>query len=176
MILLLIPRTLRAGKAEISHLVISTRTDEANVKIRYDQLGIKVLIETRLGMEQWAPLLKAAFPLQADLLRAEVFPILKVELPQLRRSAYNQPQFLAEVIGPHPDLVTAQLSKQRSKFTIDGCLAELAEIEVDGQPVKTVAVESEDVAAVLRAKETLGLAIFENVNYIRATKRMIGMA
>jgi hypothetical protein len=37
-------------------------------------------------------------------------------------------------------------------------------------------VEQEDVSAVLKALEQLGLNEYENVNYLRAIKRIIGLA
>ena len=38
-----------------------------------------------------------------------------------------------------------------------------------------VALESVDISAILKAKQLLALDAYENVNYLRAIKRVIGM-
>lgn len=44
-----------------------------------------------------------------------------------------------------------------------------------GDFIYTVAVEHTDIAAILKAKEILGLQEYENVNYLRAIKQIIGL-
>ncbi len=56
-----------------------------------------------------------------------------------------------------------------------GVIAEIADLLINGAAIKTIAVESVDVEAVLKVKATLGLEEYENVNYILAIKRIIGM-
>jgi hypothetical protein len=51
----------------------------------------------------------------------------------------------------------------------------MADLLVNGAAIKTVAVESEDIAMVLQTQEMLGLREYENVNYLLAIKRIIGM-
>ncbi len=65
--------------------------------------------------------------------------------------------------------------KRRFAFTINGCIAEIAHLLINGAAIQTVAVELEDVDAVLKAMEMLGLTEYENVNYLLAIKRIIGM-
>ena len=52
---------------------------------------------------------------------------------------------------------------------------EIAELLINGAAIKTIAVESVDVEAALKAKEMLGLQEYENVNYLLAIKRILGM-
>ena len=67
------------------------------------------------------------------------------------------------------------LNRRRFGFTVSGCITEIADLLVNGAAIRTVAVESEDPEAVLHAKEILGLGAYENVNYLLAIKRIIGM-
>ena len=84
-------------------------------------------------------------------------------------------RFLDEIVGPHRDLIAVRVFKRRFAFTVDDCIAEHAEVWINGAGLQTVAVESTDLPAILEAKRRLGLDDYENVNYLRAIKRVIGM-
>jgi hypothetical protein len=155
--------------------ILSADNNENNTKIRDDRMDIKVLVKKEQGLEQWSPRMKGEFPMTVETIRDEVFPAFGVSVPQVKRSSYTLGQFLNEVIGPHRDLFVAQVFKCRFGFTVNGCVTEIAELLVNGAAIKTLAVESEDTAAVLQTKEMLGLREYENVNYLLAIKRIIGM-
>ncbi|MGD2269156.1 MAG: hypothetical protein PVI06_02050 [Desulfobacterales bacterium] len=155
--------------------LISAVNNTKNVKIRYDTLDIKAFVREEKGLQQWHPHLKAEFPLQRAVIRDEVFASLGVAIPTFDQSEYTVWQFLEDIIHPHPELVSARVFKRRFGYSINGCISEVAELLVNGAAIKTVAVESEDVEAVLEAKEMIGLQEYENVNYILAIKRILGM-
>jgi hypothetical protein len=54
-------------------------------------------------------------------------------------------------------------------------MTELDEVWINGAGMHSIAIESTDPAAVSEARHTLGLDDLENVNYLRAIKRVIGM-
>jgi hypothetical protein len=76
---------------------------------------------------------------------------------------------------PHPQLTAVQVFKRRFAFTINGCITEIAQLLINGAAIQTVAVELEDVAAILKAIDILGLTEYENINYLLAIKRIIGL-
>ncbi len=45
----------------------------------------------------------------------------------------------------------------------------------NGAAIRTAAVESEDPTAALAVLDTIGLGVFQNVNYVLALKRTVGM-
>lgn len=155
--------------------VLSAGNNENNTKIRDDKMDIKVIVKEEQGLEQWAPRMKGEFPMAVETIRDEVFPALGVPVPQFERSRYTLDQFQCELIRPHRDLSAAQVFKRRFGFTVNGCITEIADLLVNGAAIRTVAVESEDSEAVLHAKKMLGLVEYENVNYLLAIKRIIGM-
>jgi len=155
--------------------ILSAVNNKNNLKIRYDTLDIKTFVREEKGLQQWSPLLKAGFPLQMAVIRDEVLPSLGAAIPQFNQSEYTLTQFLEDIIHPHPQLVLARVSKRRFGYTISGCICEIAELLVNGAAIKTVAVESEDVEAVVRARDMIGLQEYENVNYLLAIKRILGM-
>ncbi|MCK4537536.1 MAG: hypothetical protein KAV42_01935 [Candidatus Krumholzibacteria bacterium] len=67
------------------------------------------------------------------------------------------------------------LRKRRFAFTINDCIAEIAEILINGAYIQSVNVESVDIDAILKAKDMISLNDYENVNYLLAIKRVIGM-
>ena len=155
--------------------IMSAGNNEYNTKIRDNLMDIKVFVKEEKGLEQWNPLMKGEFPMQAAKVREELFPAYGVELPELNRDEYTLDQFLSEVVRPHPDLVAVNIFKRRFAFTINGCIAEIAEILINGAYIQSVNVESVDIDAILKAKDMISLNDYENVNYLLAIKRVIGM-
>lgn len=155
--------------------IVSAANNENNTKIRDRLMDIKVFVQVKEGLEQWNPRMKGEFPMSAQDLTDQVLPAFGAEMPALARSEYSLDQFLEEVIRPCPQLVAVNVFKRRFAFTVNDCITEIAEIRFNGAGLQTVAVESVDVPAILKAKEMLGLTAYENVNYLRAIKRVIGM-
>jgi hypothetical protein len=155
--------------------IVSAANNENNTKIRDGKMDIKVLVEKKQGLERWNPRMKGEFPMQAELLKNEVFPAFGVEEPHFERNEYTLDQYLAEIIMPHSQLTAVKVFKRRFAFTINGCIAEIAHLLINGAAIQTVAVELEDVDAILGAMEMLGLGEYENVNYLLAIKRIVGL-
>jgi hypothetical protein len=155
--------------------ILSPGNNENNIKIRYDTLDIKVFVKTEKGLQQWNPRMRGEFPMKMEVIRDEVFAALGVAVSEFNRAEYTLEQYLEEIIKPHPETVLARVFKRRFGYTINGCISEIAELLVNGAAIKTVAVESVDVEAILKAKEILGLQEYENVNYLLAIKRILGM-
>ncbi len=65
--------------------------------------------------------------------------------------------------------------KKRTGFTINNTIVEIAEVTVDGKVIKTAAVEMEDPELVIKTVCELGVDQFQNINYIRALKNLVGM-
>ena len=156
--------------------IVSAANNENNTKIRDDKMDIKELVEQKKGLERWNPLMKGEFPMSADTIQGDVLPAFSVDMPVLNRDTYTLDQYLEEIIKPHPQLLAVQVFKRRFAFTVNGCITEIAHLLVNGAAIQTVAVELEDVDAVLEAMEMLGLTAYENVNYLLAIKRITGLA
>jgi len=161
---------------ESSEIYIMSRgNNENNTKIRDDLMDIKVFVKKEKGLEQWNPRMKGSFPMKAEMIRTDVFPAFGVPVPEFKRDEYTLAQFIDEVIRPHKDLVPVSVFKRRFGFMVNECITEFAELLINGAAIQTVAVESVDVEGILKAKEMLGLGDYENINYLRAIKRIIGM-
>jgi exopolyphosphatase/guanosine-5'-triphosphate,3'-diphosphate pyrophosphatase len=139
----------------------------ANVKVRDDLVDIKLLREVDAdGLERWEPVMKQGFPLPAAEV-SRVFDALGVASPPLTRDAYIVDQFLAELIEPGGAVRAVPVHKRRVRYTLGGCMAEIAEVEADGQGTRTIAVESEDASAVIAAVRSTGLDSYVNTSYPR---------
>ena len=88
--------------------------------------------------------------------------------PDLARDNYTLEQVVAEVGETGGLLRAVPVQKRRVRYTVDGCTAELTEVTADGKPTRTIAVESEDPAAVIAAVESLGLGDRPNQSYASA--------
>ena len=146
----------------------------ASVKLRDGLMDVKLLERVdENGLEQWRPELKAPDPLTSDQV-AEVLKAVGIPQQQLRRMEYTLQQFRDELVVPHPELMVARVHKRRARYTLDGCMAELTEIQTGGHSTRTIAIESEDPSLVSAVVNGLGLASRANVCMARGLKSLIG--
>jgi exopolyphosphatase/guanosine-5'-triphosphate,3'-diphosphate pyrophosphatase len=137
------------------------------VKIREDLMDVKELqAVSPEGLEQWVPVMKEGFPLSAADV-TKVFGMLEIAPPQLDRDTYTAGQLLSEVIEPHPEVSAVPVHKRRVRYTLDGCMSEVTDLSIDGVPMRTIAIESEDPDAVIAAVKSVGLETLLNHNFVR---------
>ena len=145
----------------------------ANVKIRDALMDIKLLREVNAdGLEQWTPVMKAGFPLPAAD-AAKVLEALGLPLPTALRASYTLEEFLAQFAAPGSAVRAVAVHKRRTRYTVGGCMAELSEVVANGKPTRTIAVESEDAAAVIQAVRELGLGGYTNTSYLHGLAALI---
>ena len=138
---------------------------EANVKVRDDLLDIKVLRAVDPdGLECWEPVMKQGFPFAAADV-GQAFALLGLEPPALAREGYTLAQLLDEVIVPGGVLRPVTVRKRRVRYVVNGCTAEVSDVSADGHSGRTIAIESEDAAAVVAGVAGVGLSGFLNTNY-----------
>jgi exopolyphosphatase/guanosine-5'-triphosphate,3'-diphosphate pyrophosphatase len=144
-----------------------------NVKVRDDLMDIKVFVESNAdGLEQWRPVMKAGFPLPAADV-AKVFAALRLSPPQLAREAYTLDEFVAELAEPSGAMRAVKVHKRRVRYVVGGCTAEISDVVADGKPTRTIAIESEDAAAVIAAVRGVGLGSYVNTSYPRGLAALI---
>lgn len=152
---------------------LSAHTNEANVKVRDGLLDIKTKVgETDDGYEIFQPKGKFEFPVK----KAEVADILsnmKVEI-KLTAETYTLDDFKA-IVKAHPDLAAVAIDKKRYGFSVDGIICEYGEILFNGSKIETACCESEDYTGMKKAIKALEIGEYENVNYLKAAKKSIGM-
>ena len=94
--------------------------------------------------------------------------MLEIAPPPLDRDSYTLDQFLSEVLASHPEVSAVPIHKRRVRYTLDGCMAEVTDLLVDGVPMRTIAIESEDPDKVIAAVNAAGMQTLVNHNFVRA--------
>lgn len=153
------------------YLLSSANTDL--VKVRAGLMDVKHLQQTGPdGLEQWVPVLKAAFPLTpADL--ATVTAAWGVEAPVAAEpGGLSLEALLERVVAPTAELRAVEVHKHRVRYTIGGCLAEVTAVRTPGAETRTIAVESEDPLRVAAVLAEVGLSGRPNVNYGRGLRTL----
>ena len=136
---------------------------------------IVTYVQTVDGLEQWNPLMKGEFPIAAQVLRDEVFPAFKVDgMPELTKDTYTLEEFL-DMINAHPDLQAVSVEKIRYGYMVNDTICETGDVYINGALVKTINSESTEVEDIKKTLADLGLEGVENINYLQAIKRVIGM-
>jgi len=145
---------------------------DASVKIRDGRLDAKrLLLIDGEGLEQWMPVLKAAFPLSAEE-AASAFALLGAPAP----GGLTDLQALLAAADADPQLRAVPVHKRREHFTVGGCMAERSVLRTDAGAVRTVAVESTDAARVGAAVRELGLEALPVTCVARGLKALMGVA
>ena len=153
--------------------ILSRHTNDVNVKIRDGLLDIKTKVgETEEGYEIFQPRGKFQFPVKKDEL-ATILENLQADV-ELSQDSYSFDNFLA-LIKETDGLVCVSVHKERYGFSVDGVICEYGRILFNGAMVETTCVESENYGAMETVIEKLEISGFENVNYLRAAKRVVGM-
>jgi exopolyphosphatase/guanosine-5'-triphosphate,3'-diphosphate pyrophosphatase len=169
-------RKFPEGKTrESAEVYILSEVSMDNTKVRDNLMDIKTLQQVNEDrLEQWLPIMKGTFPLPVAEIE-KVFKCFKVALPKFSRLEYTFQQYLDEVIMPSKLLKAVNVLKNRTGFTINNCIVEIAEVRVEDKWIKTAAVEMEDPALVIKTVRELGLDAFPNINYLRGLKNLVGM-
>ena len=146
-----------------------------NTKVRDELMDIKILKQVNDDtLEQWYPIMKEGFPISIGVLET-VYENWHIAAPRFERGVYTYEQFLNELVAPNPDLKAVRVDKVRHGYMINDCIVEIAYVEFDGNPIKTMAVELADPALVMKTVRELELEGFENINYLKALKNYAGM-
>ncbi len=144
------------------------------VKIRFDLMDVKTLREVNPdGLERWEPVAKVAFPIApADM--AIVTGALRLPSTPSDDAAASLDGFLAEVAGPGSSVRAVAVHKRRVRYAPGGCTAEVSDVTADGQPIRTIAIEDEDPAAVVAAVRSVGLGGYVNTSYPVGLAALLG--
>jgi hypothetical protein len=154
--------------------IVSKTNDVNNTKIRNGKMDIKTFIQSVDGLEQWNPLMKGEFPIKAEVLEKEVFPAFMVEMPKLLKDEYTLEEFM-EMIKENPNLQAVTVEKERYGYMVNDTICEAANVHINGASVETVNSESTEIEDIKKTIKDLQLETFENINYLQAIKRIIGM-
>ncbi len=154
--------------------IMSRTNDVNNTKIRDGKMDIKTYAQTVDGLEQWNPLMKAEFPIPRETLENDVFPAFQVDLPVFEKDSYSYEEFM-EMVDSHEDLQAVKVHKQRCAYTVNDTLCEVGNILFNGAKVTTINSESTEIDDIKKTITDLGLENIENINYLQAIKRVIGM-
>jgi len=154
--------------------IMSRTNDVNNTKIRDGKMDIKTLVQTVDGLEQWNPLMKGEFPMLSEILKTEVFTAFHVSAPDLPKEQYSYDEFMS-MIHKHPDLQAVRIHKQRSGYLVNDVICETGIVFINGARVETINLESTDVQLMKQTIKEIGLQGVENINYLQAIKRVVGM-
>jgi len=154
--------------------IISRTNDINNTKIRDGKMDIKTYVKTVDGLEQWNPLMKGEFPIAKEVLENEVFPAFQVEMPALDKATYTYDEFMA-MIKANPNLAAVKVHKQRFGFMVNDTICEVGYVLINGARVVTINSESTELDDIKKTITDCGLEGVENINYLQAIKRVIGM-
>jgi len=154
--------------------ILSRTNDINNTKIRDGKMDIKTYIQTVDGLEQWNPLMKGEFPISTEILKNEVWPAFQVKFPDFKQDKYTFEEFL-ELIDNDPNLQAVKVHKHRFGYMVNDTICEVGNVLINGAKVITINSESTEIEDIKKTLKDINLEGVENINYLQAIKRVIGM-
>ncbi len=154
--------------------ILSRTNDKNNTKIRDGKMDIKTFVQEVDGLEQWNPLMKTEFPISAKTLKKEVYPAFMIDIPDFEKETYTFEEFI-NMVRNNPNLQAVRVQKHRFGYMINDTICEAAEVLINGALVMTLNSESTEVEDIKKTMKDVGMDKFENINYLQAIKRIIGM-
>jgi exopolyphosphatase / guanosine-5'-triphosphate,3'-diphosphate pyrophosphatase len=159
---------------ESDEMYLLSEESDASVKIRDGLMDVKRLEAVSAdGLEQWRPVLKGAFPLEAGDVRT-VMTVLGMSADEVGWDSYTLDELLTELVQPNRGLTAVQVHKKRAHYLVSGAMAEVSEVKAGPKSARTVAVESEDPALVTAAMQKLLVTDLPNVCFARGLKTLVG--
>jgi hypothetical protein len=119
------------------------------------------------------PVANAEFPIAAADV-ASLLAALESSVSSLDRETYALDQLVDDVVEPHDDLLAVPVRKHRVHHVLDGCRAELTDVQSGSRRMRTIAVEDENPALVRSTVAELGLWPRPNVSVPRGLARLLG--
>ena len=170
-----VPVPEKVWERESDEIYILSRTNDINnTKVRDGKMDIKTYVQTVDGLEQWNPLMKGEFPISAKVLKDEVYPAFQVEVPNFDKDEYTFEEFI-DMVKANPDLQAVKVHKHRFGYMVNNTICEVADVLINGAHVVTINSESTEIDDIKKTLSDLGLENVENINYLQAIKRIIGM-
>jgi hypothetical protein len=153
--------------------IVSPAIDKYNFKLRFDKLDIKELLAVVGKLEQWYPIVKTGFPVEAQLLVEKICPLMQIHPEIVSQSQYDLDEFMEGIIAHQEHLRFADVHKMRYGYSINECMAEYAEITVNGKEIHTLSIESLDPEKIMETMKMFGMEEMENISYIKIIKDLV---
>jgi len=160
---------------ESSELYLVSSIDTGyNVKIRHGLVDIKQRLQTLPSGEQWAPEAKIPFPIDADQITWILEQTLGVHPPPHQHSHYDLERLIHHLLQQLESVTVVWTQKRRFGYLVGTLVMELAEVTFNGAQMRTISIESTDPDQLWQQLKTLGLSEYENINYPRMARRVVG--
>jgi len=168
-----IPESVRLRRSEEIYIV-SRANNYNNIKIRDGRLDIKTFVKKLNGLEQWNPKMKVEFPISKKVINNDIFPALNVKIQRLIKNEYQLPEFL-NLIGKNEYLHEVKVNKERFGYMVNNTICEIANVRINDVKLVSINSESTEIEDIIKTLYDVKLNNIENINYLEAIKRVIGM-
>lgn len=155
--------------------IVGAGITDHNVKVRDNQIDIKVLRDRAHGMERWMPALKTPLPVIDAEARRQLIAALGAAPEPVGPSRDSARDAIEQWARSQPGLVPARVFKRRLTGSINDCLCEMTEVSINGAWCMTACVEAVEWRAALTLVCELGLDAWPNENYVQAIRRVTGL-
>lgn len=147
---------------------------DLSVSIRDGALDVRSLEQTNAsGLEKWRPVPQAVFPVEPAAIAA-LFATWQVQYRITSKRRFSDVRLLSLLGDVAPDIAIIPVRKRRRVGSLSGCLVETSTVEVEGETIRTLAIEHEDASRVTSVLNDLGLSAGDNMNYVKELRRVHG--
>ena len=102
-------------------------------------------------------------------------PFIGDKMPALDKDEYTYEEFIG-MVKANPDLAAVRVHKQRFGYMVNNTICEVGNVLINGAKIVTINSESTEIEDIKKTIADCGLEGVENINYLQAIKRVIGMS
>ena len=168
-----VPENVRHRRSEEIYIV-SRANNYNNIKIRDGRLDIKTNVKNLKGLEQWNPTIKVEFPISKTVIINDIFSAFNIKIQRLIKNEYHLHEFL-NLIGKNNYLQIVKVNKERFGYMVNNTICELANVKINDIKLVSISSESAEIDDIIKTLDDIKLSNIENINYLEAIKRVIGM-
>jgi hypothetical protein len=168
-----VPEKVRHRQSEELYIV-SRANNINNIKIRDGRLDIKTYVQNIQELEQWNPIMKVEFPIRKTMINNDIFPAFNVKMKRLIKNEFTLSEF-QKLIEENKYLQGVRVIKERFGYMVNNTICEIANVQINGTKVVSMNSESTEIKDIIKTLDDVKLNNVENINYLEAIKRVIGM-
>lgn len=168
-----VPEKVRHRQSEELYIV-SRANNINNIKIRDGRLDIKTYVQNIQELEQWNPIMKVEFPIRKTMINNDIFPAFNVKMKRLIKNEFTLSEF-QKIIEENEYLQEVRVNKERFGYMVNNTICEIANVQINGTKVVSMNSESTEIKDIIKTLDDVKLNNVENINYLEAIKRVIGM-
>ena len=166
-----------ASEAKLSKEIYFLTRDNSkyNIKIRNHTLDVKKLLSIQCRYELWTPHCTKELPIDKLWANKHLADFLNFISFNIAKDSLASEKEVVQELSAYKEVFIIYVDKVRKRIVDDEVFIEWSEVFFNGARLESICIESYNLDSLKKIDDKLNLGSFENLNYVRAIKKIIGI-